>query len=107
MFPQRTRQIISVLSSILGNYLDEWVDEPILGFISTFSLEEGLSITFDYGHLENLIHEQFLQFLTKGMFRYSSIFMYMFILFQTDSFPLQCRSLIKKESHSLLSYRIP
>lgn len=68
MFPQRTRQITSVFSSILGYYSNEWVDEPILGFLSTLSTEEGLLVTFDYCHfLENVIHEKFLQFLTKGM----------------------------------------
>ena len=88
MFPQRTRQIIFVLSSLLGYYLDEWVYEPILGFLSTLSLEEGISVAFDYGHfLENVILEKFLHFLTKGMFRYSSILMYMFIFFQIDKFP--------------------
>jgi len=69
MFPQRTRKVISFLSYILGYYSDEWVDEPILGFLSTLSTKEGLLVTFDYGDfLANVIHEHFLQFLIEGMF---------------------------------------
>lgn len=88
MFCQRTRQIFYVLSSILGYFSDEWLDEPILGFLSTLSLEEGRSITFDNGQfLSNIIHEQFLQVLNEGMLRCSSILMYMFLFFQIDNFP--------------------
>lgn len=94
MFPQRTRQIIYVLSSILGYYSNEWVDDPILVFFSTLSSEEGPSFTFDYGHfLSNVINEKFLQFLTEGMFRYLSILMYVFIFFQTDKFPFSVQKL--------------
>jgi len=94
MFPQKARHIIFFLSSILGYYLDEWVDEPILGFLSTLSSYEGASITFDYGHfLSYIIHEQFLQLLTEGMFKYSSILMYMFLFFQEDKFPFSMQKL--------------
>lgn len=104
IFPQRTRQFVSVLSSILGYYSDEWVDEPILGFRSTFSSEEGPSVTFDYGHfLANVIHEQFLQFVTEEMFKYSSILMYMFMFFQTDKFTFAVKKIDKKgEPHSIV-----
>ena len=82
------------LSCLLGYFLDEWVDEPILGFLSNLSIEEGILVTFDYGHfLANVIHEQFLQFLTEGIFQYSFILMYMYILFQIDRFPFVVQKL--------------
>jgi hypothetical protein len=36
-FIVKANQIISMLSYLLGYYSDEWVDEPILGFLSIFS----------------------------------------------------------------------
>jgi hypothetical protein len=63
------------------------VDEPILGFLSIFSTDERPTTQFDYSNfLANNIHEQFSNFATKGMFRYSSILDYMFTFFQADKF---------------------
>jgi hypothetical protein len=36
IFIEKENQIISMLSYLLGYYSDEWVDEPILGFLSIF-----------------------------------------------------------------------
>jgi hypothetical protein len=36
--------------------------------------------------LADNIHEQFMNFGTEGMFRYSSILAYMFVYFQADKF---------------------
>jgi hypothetical protein len=71
IFPEKDNQIISMLSCILGYYSDEWVYEPILGFLSIFSTEENVSMNFNFSQLlvEN-IHEQFLKFQTEGMFKY-------------------------------------
>ena len=46
-FPYKANQIISLLSCLLGYYSDEWVDEPILGFLSIFSNEENASVIFN------------------------------------------------------------
>jgi hypothetical protein len=63
------------------------VDEPILGFLSILSNDEHPTTQFDYNtFLENNIHEQFVNFATEGMFRYSSILAYMFLYFQADRF---------------------
>jgi len=37
IFPEQTRQIVTMLSCILGYFTDEHVDESILGFFSIFS----------------------------------------------------------------------
>jgi hypothetical protein len=87
MFSTKGNQIISSLCALLGYYSDQWVDEPILGFLSIFSNDEQPTTQFDYNtFLANNIHEQFVNFATEGMFRYSSILAYMFIYFQADRF---------------------
>jgi hypothetical protein len=83
IFSVKGNQIISSLCSLLGYYSDEWVDEPILGYLSIFSTEESTTMQFDYNSfLAENIHEQLFKFPTEGMFRYSSILAYLFIFFQ-------------------------
>jgi hypothetical protein len=87
MFSVKGNQIISAVCALLGYYSDQWVDEPILGFLSIFSNDEQPTTQFDYStFLANNIHEQFVNFDTEGMFRYSSILAYMFLYFQADKF---------------------
>jgi hypothetical protein len=72
---------------LLGYYSDQWVDEPILGFLSIFSTDEKPTTQFDFSSfLADNIHEQFMNFGTEGMFRYSSILAYLFVFFQADKF---------------------
>jgi hypothetical protein len=40
MFSTKGNQVISSLFALLGYYSDQWVDEPILGFLSIFSTDE-------------------------------------------------------------------
>jgi hypothetical protein len=40
LFSEKGNQVISSLCCLLGYFLDAWVDEPILGFLSIFSTEE-------------------------------------------------------------------
>jgi hypothetical protein len=87
MFSTTRNQIISSLCALLGYYSDQWVDEPILGFLSIFSNDENPTMQFNYNTLlADNIHEQFVNFGTEGMFRYSSILAYMFIYFQVERF---------------------
>jgi hypothetical protein len=92
MFSEKGNQIISLLCCLLDYFSDEWVDEPILGFLSIFFAEEKATIQFDYiTFLTKNIHEQLFKFATKGMFWYCSILAYIFTFFQEDkfSFPMQ------------------
>jgi hypothetical protein len=87
MFSTKQNQIISSLCALLGYYSDQWVDEPILEFLSIFSIDEKPTTQFDFNmFLANNIHEQFVNFSTEGMFRYSSILAYSFVFFQADKF---------------------
>ena len=86
MFSTKGNQIISSLCA-LGYYSDQWVDKPILGFLSIFSNDEKPTMQFDYStFLADNIHEKFVNFGTEGMFKYSSIHAYMFVYFQSDKF---------------------
>ena len=87
IFSIKGNQIVSAMCALLGYFSDQWVDEPILGFLSIFSNDEQPTTQFDYSvFLANNIHEQFMNFTTEGVFRYSSILAYMFLYFQADRF---------------------
>jgi hypothetical protein len=87
MFSTKGNQIISSLCALLGYHSNQWVDDPILGFLSIFSNDEKPTTQFDYNtFLANNIHEQFKNFSTEGMFRYSYILVHMFVYFQADKF---------------------
>jgi hypothetical protein len=84
---KRETTVISSLCCLLGYFSDEWVDEPILGFLSIFSTQEKTTTQFNYNtSLAENIHKKFSKFSTEGMFRYSPILAYMFIFFQVDRF---------------------
>jgi hypothetical protein len=88
IFTVKANQIISILCYLLGYFSDEWVDEPILGFLSIFSTEERATIKFNFSQfLADNIHDHLFRFPTEGMFRYSSVLVYMFLFFQSDRFP--------------------
>jgi len=94
IFFVKGNQIISSLCCLLGYYSYEWVDDPILGFLSIFSTEEKSTTQFDYNKfLADNIHEQLFNFSKEGMFRYSSIFVYLFIFFQEDRFPFSMKKI--------------
>jgi hypothetical protein len=87
IFSIKGNQIVSAVCALLGYFSDQWVDEPILGFLSIFSNDELPTTQFDYStFLANNIHDQFMNFPTEGVFRYSSILAYMFLYFQAERF---------------------
>jgi hypothetical protein len=47
MFSTKRNHIISSLCALLGYYSDQWVDEPILGFLSIFSIDKNPTTQFD------------------------------------------------------------
>lgn len=48
MFPKMTRQVISIVSCLLGYPTNQWVDESILGFLSVFLVGDKPSLMFNY-----------------------------------------------------------
>jgi hypothetical protein len=70
------------------------VDEPILGFMSIFSIQEKATTQFNFNQfLGNNIHEELFKFPTEGMLRYSSILAYMFLFFQSKKFSFLLQNL--------------
>ena len=75
------------MCALLGYFSDQWVDEPIMGFLSIFSNDQNTTTQFDYStFLAGNIYEQFMNFTTEGVFKYSSILAYMFLYFQAEKF---------------------
>ena len=69
-FPDRTRHIVTVLSYLIGYYLDQWLDESIIGFLSILSVESKPSILFNFSQFPaDSIHEKFVNFITKEVFQ--------------------------------------
>jgi len=89
MFPERAKHIISLVSFLLGYQIDQWVDEPILGYLYIFS--KGHKPTFMYNYSQFLaenMHEQLMKITTEGVFKYSSVLVHMFLFQQGDMLPI-------------------
>jgi len=96
LFSVKGNQFISSLYALLGYFSDQWVDEPILGFLSIFSTDKKPTTQFDYNaFLADNIHEKFSNFSIEGMFWYSSILAYMFLFFQEDKFSFLMQNMVK------------
>ena len=91
-FPDETRQIVSMLSFILGYASDEFTDVAILGFLSTLNPGQSPSIQFNFAKCiaENM-HYQLSKLSEEGVFRYSSYLLHLFLYYQTDKFPIECQ----------------
>ena len=89
MFRERTKHIIFLASCLLGYYTDQWVDEPILGYLSIFSKKHKPAFMYNYNSfiVENM-HEQIMKITTKGVFKYSYVLVHMFLFQQGDMFPI-------------------
>ena len=58
LFSIKGNQVIMSLCALLGYFSDQWVDEPILGFLSIFSTDEKPTTQFDFiTSLADYIHK--------------------------------------------------
>ena len=89
-FPSETRQIVSMLSFILGYNSDEFTDVAILGFLSTLSLGQPPSIVYNFAKFiaENM-HYQLSRLPKEGVFRYTSYLLHLFLYYQAEKFPIE------------------
>jgi hypothetical protein len=102
-FPVKSNQIIFIISYLIVYYSDEWVDEHILGFLSIFSIEERVSIKFKLSEfLDDNIHDDLFRFPIEGMFKYSSVLVYIFLFYQSDRFPCALQKLNQEGSPQLV-----
>lgn len=82
MFPDGAKKISTNISYFLGYNYDQYVNEAILGFLYIFSADSKPTILYNFNQfLAEAIHEQFVQFNTKEVFKYASILVYLFIYF--------------------------
>ena len=88
-FPEGSRQIISMLSFILGYVNDEFIDASILRFLSTLSPEQQPELVFDISKfIADNIHYQLIKLPDEEVFRYKSYLLHLFLFSQADNFPI-------------------
>ena len=62
IFSERTRQIVTMLSCILGYFTYDYVDAFVVGFLSIFSVGQPPSSTFNFAqYLSVFIHEKLVK----------------------------------------------
>jgi len=83
IFSERGKQIITMLSCILGYTTDEHVDEVVLAFLSIFSPGKLPAVIYNYAQLiADRMHEQFIGLPTERVFKYSFVLFHMFLYHQ-------------------------
>ena len=98
IFRERSKQIITVISYLLGYYSDQWVDEAIIGFMSIFSTDSKTSIVFNFiKFIADSIYEQFFKFPTDEVLKYAFLLVYLFLYSQGDKFKFHYRNWMRKE----------
>lgn len=97
MFPEQARKIVTMLSCIIGYFIDEHVDESILGFLSIFCSGQPLAITLNFAQfLADAVHDQLVKLLEEGVFKYSSVLFHIFLYFQSERFAVSLQKLDTK-----------
>ena len=88
IFPQISKQIISMITSILGYYSDEIIDSYILGVMASIFPTTLKPLTkFDYSiFLANNIHIQLMEFHNTHYFTYQSHLAHLFMYSQSLRF---------------------
>jgi len=97
MFSERGRQIITMLSCILGYTTDEHVDEVVITFLSIFFPGKPPTTVYNFAQfIVDRIHEQFIILPNERVFKYSSALFHMFLYYQSDKFPVSMQKLDTK-----------
>ena len=97
IFSKRTRQIVTMLSCIIGYFLDEYVDASVLGFLSIVFPGPPPYSTFKFSqYLSDAIHEKLVKLPEEGVFKYSSVLFHLFLYFQSEMFVVSLQKLDTK-----------
>lgn len=108
IFSKRGRQIITMLSCILGYTIDEHVDEVVLTFLSIFFLGKPPTIIYNYAQfIADRIHEQFIRLPNERVFKYSSILFHMFLYYPSHKLPISIHRLDTKGNPRSAIYWTP
>jgi len=108
IFSETGRRIITILSCVLGYTLGDHVDEVIMAFLSIFTPGKPPTIMYGYAQFTaNRMHEQFTRLPTKRVFKYSLVFLYMFLYYQTNKFPVRIQKFDTKGKERSVIYSTP
>jgi len=71
MFFERGKQIITMISCVLGYSTDEFVDELVLAFMSIYTLGQPPVVLYNYAKfIAEIMHEQFTRMQNERVFKY-------------------------------------
>jgi len=88
IFSPLGRNIVSMISCVLGYSTSEYIDEIILAFMSIYILGQPPATIYDFAKfIADRMHEQFLRMSIKRIFKYSSVLYHLFLYFQAGKFP--------------------
>jgi len=84
---QLGRDLVDMITPILGYYSTEFVDETVLVIMLMFTLGKS-PIFYDYAtYISNKIHEQLMNLERERVFRYTSYIYHLILYYQHEKFP--------------------
>jgi len=97
IFFKRGREIITMLSCILGYTSDEHVYEVVFAFLSIFFLGKPPATMYNYAQfIANRMREKFTRLPTERVFKYTYVLFHMFLYYQSDKFHVSIQNLDTK-----------
>ena len=88
IFSPLGRNIVSMISCVLGYSTSEYIDEIILAFMSIYILGQPPATIYDFvTFIADRMHEQFLRMSIERIFKYTSVLYHLFLCFQVGKFP--------------------
>ena len=74
IFSELGRDIIAMISSVLGQNTSEFVDEIVIAFMSIYTPRQPPAIMFGYAKfIADKMHDQFMIMDNERVFKYSSV----------------------------------
>lgn len=93
-FTNLGRDIVTMISCIMGFTIIEYVDELTLAFMTIFTPGQPPANKFDYAtFIADKIHDQFMRLENERVFKYSSVLYHLFLYYQSDKFPFSVQKL--------------
>jgi len=88
------RDMVDMISYILGYSSTEYIDETILVLMAMFSPGRPPSVCYDYAtYIANKMHEQLMNLDRERVFRYTSYIYHLLLFNQHDQFPFSVKRL--------------
>lgn len=87
-FTSLGRDIITMISCILGSTTNKYVDEMTFAYMTIFTPRQPPVAKYDYvAFIANKIHDQFMILENERVFKYSKILYHLFLYYQIEKFP--------------------